>query len=489
LWEAKSRECFFTDNYDEAIAAIQEAITAYRCLGEKLREGDALRWLSYIVWCPGRSEESRRAAGEAVSVLETLPVGRELALTYIQLAYSCQATAASGQSVAWARRALALGEQLGENDTVVLALGVMGASRPPDEGTDILERALARAHHEASAEVVVRTYHALVALAVDHHRHSVARRYLEEGMSYCNDHGMDLYRLYLLKFQAQSELHQGQWDKAASTASAVLRIPRTSITPRIHALVVLALVRARRGDPGYRDLLAEAWELAEPTGELPRTAPVAAARAEVAWLEDDTSAVDEATSGVLSVAIENKASLVIDELTLWRRRAGLTGGMLPASAEGTFIHHEAGAPDHAAQIWASLGSPYEAALAWADTDDEVSLRTALDELQRLEARPVAALVARRLREKGAVKLPRGPRPTTRRNSYGLTKREVEVLNLVASGLTNSEIAGNLVLSVRTVDHHVEAVLRKLGARTRAEARSAAVTLGLTTGTARSMGGP
>jgi DNA-binding NarL/FixJ family response regulator len=153
------------------------------------------------------------------------------------------------------------------------------------------------------------------------------------------------------------------------------------------------------------------------------------------------------------------------------------------------MHHQTGAPDQAAQIWASLGSPYEAALAWADTDDEVSLRTALDELQRLGARPVAALVARRLREKGAVKLPRGPRPTTRRNSYGLTKREVEVLNLVASGLTNSEIAGNLVLSVRTVDHHVEAVLRKLGARTRAEARSAAVTLGLTTGTARSMGGP
>jgi DNA-binding NarL/FixJ family response regulator len=148
------------------------------------------------------------------------------------------------------------------------------------------------------------------------------------------------------------------------------------------------------------------------------------------------------------------------------------------------MHQQTGSPDQAAQIWASLGSPYEAALAWADTDDEVSLRTALDELQRLEARPVAALAARRLREKGAVKLPRGPRPTTRGNSYGLTKREVEVLSLMASGLTNSEIAGSLVLSVRTVDHHVEAVLRKLGVPTRAEARSEAVTLNLTTGTGR-----
>lgn len=481
LWEARSQECFFTDNYDEAIAAIQEAIAAYRHLGDKLREGDALRWFAYIVWCPGRSEESRRAAGEAVSVLETLPAGRELAMAYIQLAYTCQSQAAWDQSVVWARRALALGEQLGENDTVVLALGVIGASQPPDEGTDTLERALARARHEAHAEVVARNYEALVSLAVDHHRHSMARRYLEEGVSYCNDHGMDLYRLYLLKFQAQSELHQGHWDKAASTASAVIGIPRTSITPRIHALVVLALVRARRGDPGHGDLLEEAWELAEPTGELPRIAPVAAARAEVAWLAGDSSVVDEATREPLSVAIENKAGLVVGELALWRRRAGLPQGAVPGDADGPYVHHLAGSPDQAAELWAAMGSPYEAALAWADSDDEESLRRALEELQRLEARPVVALVARRLREKGALNLPRGPRPTTRKNSSGLTAREVEVLGLLSKNLTNNEIAGQLIVSVRTVDHHVEAVLRKLGARTRAEARSAAATLGLCSG--------
>jgi DNA-binding CsgD family transcriptional regulator len=479
LWEAKSQECFLTDQYDEAIAAVQEALSAYRYLGEKLREGDALRWLSYIVWCPGRTEESRRAAREAVSLLETLPAGREMAQAYLRLAGSWEAAAASGQARAWARRAMELAEQLGENDVVVGALGIIGRYQRPEEGTDILERALARAHHEAPAAVVAHTYVALVEVAVAHHRHNVARRYLEEGISYCGDRGLDLHRLYLLRAQAQSELHQGHWDKAASTASAVLRIPRTSITPRIHALVVLALVRARRGDPGHRDLLEEAWELAEPTGELPRIAPVAAARAEVAWLGGDSSAVDEATAGALSVAIENEAGLVIGELTLWRRRAGLPGGTLPAAADGPYIHHLADAPDQAAQLWASMGSPYEAALAWADSDDEGCLRRALEELQRLEARPVVAIVARRLREKGALKLPRGPRLTTRQNSYGLTKREVEVLGLLASGLTNSEIAGHLVLSVRTVDHHVEAVFRKLGARTRAEARSAVATLGST----------
>ena len=56
---------------------------------------------------------------------------------------------------------------------------------------------------------------------------------------------------------------------------------------------------------------------------------------------------------------------------------------------------------------------------------------------------------------------------------GLTERQVEILRLLASGMTNAEIAARLVVSVRTVDHHVSAVLQKLGVATRREARRAA----------------
>jgi DNA-binding NarL/FixJ family response regulator len=132
----------------------------------------------------------------------------------------------------------------------------------------------------------------------------------------------------------------------------------------------------------------------------------------------------------------------------------------------------------AAQRWREIGCPYDAALALSDADDEDAMRQALDQLQQLGARPAAAIVARRLRERGAHGLPRGPRPATRENPAGLTARELEVLALLSCGMRNAEIAGRLVVSERTIDHHVSAILGKLNVRTRGEAGAAAVRLGL-----------
>jgi DNA-binding NarL/FixJ family response regulator len=102
---------------------------------------------------------------------------------------------------------------------------------------------------------------------------------------------------------------------------------------------------------------------------------------------------------------------------------------------------------------------------------------ALGEFERLGAIPAAKLARERLRALGAP-VPRGPRPATRANPADLTPRELEVLHLIASGLRNAEVAERLVLSRRTVDHHVAAILRKLNARTRGEAAAQAARLGL-----------
>jgi DNA-binding CsgD family transcriptional regulator len=208
-----------------------------------------------------------------------------------------------------------------------------------------------------------------------------------------------------------------------------------------------------------------------------RLAPVAIASAEAAWLEGRTEGVREATDGALELACARKAPWFAGELAYWRRRAGIEEDAPAVTAE-PYALELAGDWRAAAEAWAELGCAYEQALALADADDDDTVRDAMERLQRLGARAAAAIVARRLRERGAQGLPRGPRASTQAHVANLTSREVEVLELVASGLRNAEIAERLFLSPRTIEHHVSAILAKLDVRSRGEAAAAAVRLGI-----------
>jgi DNA-binding CsgD family transcriptional regulator len=130
----------------------------------------------------------------------------------------------------------------------------------------------------------------------------------------------------------------------------------------------------------------------------------------------------------------------------------------------------------AAAAWGRAGRPYERALELAESGQPEPTLEALAVLTQLGALPAVAIVRERLRLQGVRQRPRAPQRATLANSARLTARQVEILRLVADGLSNAEIAHRLVLSTRTVDHHVSAVLQKLGLASRRDAAGALAAL-------------
>ena len=479
LLDWRAYACYLIGEFDEAIDAQQRAVECHRQLGDRRREGDSLRSLSRLLRYLGRTEEAMQVGREALAVLERLPAGHELAMAYCNLSHLHMHLEDAGKTIEWGTRALDLAEDLDDSEALVYALTNIGNIEllAGGQNVDKLERSLELGLEAGLDEHVGRAFVSFTWWSPRGRAYAAADGYLESGLEYCTERGLDLWRFFLLAHRARSHLDRGHWDDAIASAAPVLRDPRSSPVTRIAALSVLGLVRARRGDPDVWTPLDEAWELAKPTGELQRIEPVAAARAEAAWLEGRRDAVGDASDLALDLAVRRQSSWIVGELTYWRHRAGIDDEVAASGAE-PWAAHIAGDWRGAADMWTDLDSPYEAALALADSQDEETVRRGLQELHRLGAQAAAAIVARRLRERGARGLPRGPRPTTQKNPANLTAREIEVLGLVAQGLRNAQIAERLVLSEKTIDHHVSAILRKLDVRTRGEASAQAVTLGL-----------
>lgn len=478
LLERYSFACYLTDQFDEAIEALQEALVLYRELGDRLGEGAALCSLSGRLWCAGRKPLAAAAVAEGVTVLEQLPPGRELAMAYGTMSSLCMNSEDREGTVVWGRRALELAELLGESEPIIHTLNNIGTVELLDgipAGREKLERSLALSAEAGLDDQVGRAFlnHAW---AITRTRAYADVELIENGIEECGERGLEVWRLYMLAFRARSELDRGLWTEAAHSATSVLRYQRQAPLLRILALTVLGLVRARRGDPGQWAALDEAIAAAGSSDELQLVAPVATARAEAAWLEGRHESVATETTFVLDLALRRDSGWVSGELALWRRRAGLEESS-PADLAPPYALALAGASAEAAAWWEAAACPYDAALALADVADRASLQRAHEQLVALGARPAATLVARRLRAAGGA-VPRGPRPSTRANPGELTVRELDVLRLVAAGKRNADVAGELVLSPRTVDHHVSAILRKLQVRTRGEAAAAAATLGL-----------
>jgi DNA-binding CsgD family transcriptional regulator len=255
----------------------------------------------------------------------------------------------------------------------------------------------------------------------------------------------------------------------------VMRHPHLSPITQASALPVAGVLAARRGRDGAREL-DEVLPIAVQMGEPQRLVPVAAARAEAAWIAGRTSDLAAEIDRAWLAAIAHSNPWDLGELCWWLHLAG-DHRPIAAPVAGPFALMLAGQYGAAAGAWQDLGCPLWSAYALAFSPKTRDAQECLDILGHLGASAVRHAVLRARHGQGLV-VPRGPRPSSRANPAGLTAREVEVLGLIAEGLSYAEVAGRLILSEKTVGHHVSSVLRKLNEPTRSRAVAAALRLGI-----------
>jgi DNA-binding CsgD family transcriptional regulator/tetratricopeptide (TPR) repeat protein len=480
LSEAYAWTLFNSNRREDAVRIAEEAVRLREGRGDDAALGQSLAFLSLHQWMHLQPAAALASSRRAVRLLEVQgdSAQRVSALVYLGVLLVNVDRERDGLEPIGA--ALAMAERIGADRLVPVGLIYRGRARAllgDRSGLAELLSGLELARSREDHENVMLGYLNAVAVLWRLGRYEELVRYLDEGAEYGRDRDFTTLDRSREAFRCRLLALRGEWDAAESGLREILDGTDDSGTLGRLALPTLARLAVRRGREDAESNLAAARANAERAQSLQGLVLTAVAELEHAWLTGRAGAVRAAALEILPRTVQVGLERERGELARYLRRLGEPMDAFAGCPE-EFAAGLRGDWRGAAARWERIGGPYERALELAESGEVEPTSEAVEVFDGLGARPAAAWTRRRLREMGVSAIPRGPRPATRSNPAGLTDRQVEILGLLATGLTNAEIAARLVVSVRTVDHHVSAVLQKLGASSRKEATAAAVRFGV-----------
>jgi DNA-binding CsgD family transcriptional regulator/tetratricopeptide (TPR) repeat protein len=469
LLEGVSYECFLTGCVDEAVQASESAIKILQEYPAPEREGEIYRRLSRILWYDCQDEKGEEYLDRAIQIFENLPPSKNLAMAYSNKSQTYAIREDYEIAIDWGNKALELARRLNDKEVEAHALNNIGCCKmliSNGSGENDLLKSLEISVNNDFYEHATRAYANLGSIHLQQRNLLAADKYFERGLDYGNEKDIYVFSLCMAGHYAKTKLQFGLWNESIDLANYVLKEKSTPPGNTVMPLNVLAVIRMRRNDPGSLKLIDEATEMSFKMGEMEKIVSITAAKAELLWLQNKLETFAGGLYSIYLKVLKSNNVWAIGEMAYWVWKAGKLEEV-PKQIAKPYLLQIQGNWREASELWNELHCPYEQALALSE-GDEASMKKSIEIFERLGASAAVQLIKQMMRESGIKSIPKGPRQTTKANPSGLTKRELEVLKLVSRGLSNSDIAKDLFISPKTVDHHISAIFSKLNIHSRIE---------------------